>query len=468
MCSFFWKGGRVKSVSLKTHILGGRKLKKTQVFKRGLLTLAATAALGVAVLSVPTPFTGESAIAYAAEETAEVSTIEEFDAALKNPAITVINVNQSIQFKKNITDIPNRDLTINGNADKGVVINSAHNSIYGKQNKNGTNLVTITNANIVGADSDGRFFTGGAGNGPSSYGWDVLAKDVTYTGARFVHLSEGKLTFDGINNITTRAENAWVHDLEFKAGSTYNGIAANKDHGQFSAFYFNGALIKGKATGEAIIGDNANVNVKIGPQSTVNHYYPVFYDKVQKVDVGAGATFDVDAAGVAFQFIPRADYVNKVPTLNIANDSHVKFNGRGGGNYATMKLQYYGSEVNVSAGAELVVTGNSTKAVIESEYKGAVINLDAPENFEVANKKANSKLFYSTNTTINAKNIDTVSTWKQTGGEYTETSTDYTATNFSLNFGKICNSKTLSLTGDLSEEFKLEGYGKVSFVGDVW
>ncbi|MGG5341118.1 pectate lyase-like adhesive domain-containing protein [Enterococcus sp. AZ192] len=444
-------------------------MKKTQVLKKSLFALAATATLGAVVVTVPTPISGSPVVAYAAEETAEVSTIEQFEAALKNPSVTVINVNASIQFKKNITDIPNRDLTINGNADQGVVINSAHNSIYGKQNKKGTNLVTITNANIVGADSDGRFFTGGSGNGPSSYGWDVLAKDVTYTGARFVHLSEGKLTFDGTNNITTRAENAWVHDLEFKAGSTYNGIAANKDHGQFSAFYFNGALINGKATGEAIIGDNANVNVKIGPQSKVNYYYPVFYDKVQKVDVGTGATFDVDAAGVAFQFIPRADYVNKVPTLNLASRSKVKFNGRGGGNYSAMKLQYYGTEVNVDRGAELVVTGDSTKSVIESEYKGAVINLNAPKNFEVANKRANSKLFYSTNTTINGTNISRISTWGQLGGDYATPATETFrgGKEFAVNFGKICNSKTLSVTGTLTgdQEFKLENYGKLSLVG---
>ncbi|WP_086444165.1 pectate lyase-like adhesive domain-containing protein [Candidatus Enterococcus lemimoniae] len=442
-------------------------MKKTQMLKRSMLTLAATVALGAVVLSAPTLFTGESVVAYAAEETAEVSTIEEFDAALKNPVITVINVNQSIQFKKNITNIPNRDLTINGNADKGVVINSAHNSIYGKQNTKGKNTISIKNVNIVGADGDGRFFTGGSGNGPSSYGWDVFAENVTYQGARFVHLSEGKLTFAGTNNINTRAENAWVHDLEFMPGTVYNGIAANKDHGQFSAFYFNGALIKGKATGEAIIGDNAKINVKIGPQSDVNYYYPVFYDKVQKVDVGENASLDVDAAGVAFQFIPRADYVNKVPTFNLATGSSVHLNGRGGGNYATMKLQYYGSEINVANDAELVVTGNSTKAVVESEYKGAVINLDAPRNFELTNKKPNSKLFYATNTTINATDVSEISTWSQTGGNYEHAPIYLDGGNFSVNFGKICNSKTLSTTGDISPNFKLENYGKLSLVGGI-
>lgn len=442
-------------------------MKKTQVLKRSLLTLAATAALGAVVLSVPAPFSGESVVAYAAEVTSEVSTIAEFEAALKNPSVTVINVNRSIQFKRNITNIPNRDLTINGNADKGVVINSAHNSIYGKQNTRGKNVVTITNSNIVGADSDGRFFTGGAGNGPSSYGWDVLAKDVTYTGARFVHLSEGKLTFAGTNNITTRAENAWVHDLEFLPETTYNGVAANKDHGQFSAFYFNGALIRGKATGEVKIGSQANVNVKIGPQSNVNHYYPVFYDKVQKVDIDSGATLDVDAAGVAFEFIPRADYVNKFPSLNLATGAKAYFNGRGGGDYPAMNLQYYGAQVNLSRGSELVVTGNSKKGAVRSEYKGAQINLDSPRNFEIKNKKPGAQLFYSTNTTINAKNLGRWSTWSKTGGDYSTPAENTVITNnLSVNFGKICNSKTVSVTGVTYGNFQMENYGKISLKTD--
>ncbi|MBP2100536.1 pectate lyase-like adhesive domain-containing protein [Enterococcus rivorum] len=444
-------------------------MKKIKILEKGLFVIAATCALGMVALTAPLSLTEQTIIAEAAGiDTAEVSTIAEFEAALQNPSVTTINVNQSIQFRKNITNIPNRDLTINGNADKGVVINSSINSIYGKQNTKGTNTVSIKNVNIVGDDGCGRFFTGGSGNGPSSYGWDVYAENVTYKGARFVHLSEGKLTFAGTNTINTRAENAWVHDLEFLPGTVYNGIAANKDHGQFSAFYFNGALIKGKATGEVKIGDGANVNVKIGPQSKVNYYYPVFYDKVQKVDVGVGAVLDVDAAGVAFQFIPRADYINKQPSLNLAARSRVYFNGRGGGNYATMKLQYYGSTVNVDRTAELVITGDSTKAVVESEYKGAIFNLNAPKNFEIANKRPNSKLFYATNTTINAVNVSRVKTWSQVGGDYLEEPVStFTTRNFSVNFGKCVDSKTLGINGDLSPQFRMENYGKISLLGGL-
>ena len=132
-----------------------------------------------------------------------------------------------------------------------------------------------------------------------------------------------------------------------------------------------------------------------------------------------------------------------------------------------MKLQYYGSEVNVANDAELVITGNSTKAVVESEYKGAVINLDAPRNFEITNKKPNSKLFYATNTTINATDVSEVLTWSQTGGDYEYAPVYFDGGNFTVNFGKICNSKTLATTGDISPNFRLENYGKLSLVGGI-
>ncbi|MBL1229475.1 hypothetical protein IW492_09550 [Enterococcus sp. BWB1-3] len=445
-------------------------MKKARILKHGLLTLATVAAISAVTFGAApgTPLEAQTVEA-AASGTVEVSTFAQFESALKDVNTKVIIVTQSIAFNKNVTHIPNRDVEIRGRKGQGVVINSGHFSIYGKQNTKGKNTLTIKNARIIGDSGNGRFFTGGAGNGPLSYGWDVVAQNVNYDGARFVHLSEGKLTFSGTNVINTRAENAWVHDLEFEAGSTYTGIAANKDHSQFSAFYFNGSLVNCKANGEVKIGDGATVNVKIGPQSNVNYYYPVFYDKVHKVDVGVGATLDVDAAGTAFGFIPRANYVNKAPSLNLASGAKAYFNGRGGGNYPAVYFQYYGAQLNMEPDSEFVATGNSTIGTFRSEYKGAVINLNAPANFEVTNKKAGAKLFYSTDTTINATGVNDIYTWTQVGGEYLDApSSTFSGGEFAINFGKICNSKTLSVTGDLSQQFKMENYGKISLQGSLF
>lgn len=414
----------------------------------------------------------------AATNAKEVRNIAQFEEALQNASVTEISVKGNIKFTKNITNIPARDVTINGNKEDGYTIDSGRFSIYGKNsslkaaNAGENNTFSIVNADIVGAQTDGRFFTGGSGNGPSSYGWDVYAKDVKYEGARFVHLSEGKLTFDGKNEINTRAENAWVHDLEFKEGSEYNGQAAMKDHGQFSAFYFNGRLVDGEATGKVDIGRDAKVNVKISPQSDVNYYYPVFYDKVYQVNVGEDAKLDVDAAGVAFQFIPRADYKN-IPSLNLAYNSKVKFNGRGGGKYQAMKLQQYGTQINQEDSSELVIYGNSANGVIESIYEYAGFNLYQASNLDIANKKANAPLFRGDRTFIQGYGLGTIYTWNKDGGNYPNETikdefqgNDYFNTYVGLGGDAKNNDVSAEVFGsseEARENFQTVNYGRVVF-----
>ncbi|MEG0267120.1 MAG: hypothetical protein RR659_05690 [Bacilli bacterium] len=418
--------------------------------------------------------------AEAATSAKDVKDFKEFESALQNASVTEINVKGNITFKKNVTNIPARNLTINGNKEQGYIIDSGHYSIYGKNsslreaNEGKNNIFSIINANLIGNQADGRFFTGGSGNGPSSYGWDVFAKDVKYEGARFVHLSEGKLTFDGKNEIDTRAENAWVHDLEFLEGSEYNGSAAGKDHGQFSAFYFNGRLIDGKATGKVEIGGNAKVNIEISKQSDVNYYYPAFYDKVYQVNVGDRAELNVNAAGVAFQFIPRADYKN-VPSLNLGKNTSVKFNGRGGGKYQSMKIQQYGTQINQDTGSELKIYGNSNQGVVESIYEFAGFNLYGAKNLDIANKKPNSPLFRGDRTFVQGYNESQIKTWSRDGGKYPESDVkDRFSGNryFNTYVGLYGDAKDNDVSAEFfgyskeaSEKFQMADYGRVVFQG---
>lgn len=391
-----------------------------------------------------------------------VSTIAEFKAALLNANVTAIKVTKNIKFTGNITNIPNRDVVIDGSADAGVTIDSHIYSIYGKQNTKGKNVFAVQNANIIANDTSGRFFTGGSGNGPLSFGWDVNAKNVTYKGARFVHLSEGTLVFEGTNKIDTRAENAWVHDLVFKKGTVYNGTAAGK--GQYSAFYFNGKLVNGKAAGKVTIEDDATINVKISPDNDKYYFYPVFYDKVYQVNVGTGVNFNVDAAGVAFQFIPRADFPEE-PSLNIAGGSSVNLNGRGGGSYATMKLQQCGTNINLDDSAELIVTGKSKSGVIESVHQYTKFNLNAAANFEVTNTLANAPLFNGLKTEIKGVNLSEVLTWTQTGGDYSRNpdSVFGDLRVFNTRINKNANSEVQSTNATAVTDFQIANYGKVKF-----
>lgn len=455
-----------------------KKSFKKRVFTASAVGLVALGSVGGFIPA--TNLFGNVAVADAAttvpSSAVAVKTIEEFENALKNVKVKEISVQSSIKFKRNITDIPARAVTIYGNKDQGVVIDSNIYSIYGKQgNTLRKNLFSVIDANITGDDGVGRFFTGGAGNGPSSFGWDAYVKDTEYTGARFMHLSEGKLTFAGTNTISTRCENAWVHDLEFEEGSVYNGQAAMTDYGQFSAFYFNGSLIDGKCTGRVDIGDDAKVNVEISPQSNINYYYPVFYDKVYQVNVGLNAELNVDAAGVAFQFIPRGDYLN-IPSLNLSYGSKVHLNGRGGGNYATMKLQEYGTQVNLDNDSELVIDGNSSRGVVESIYEFASFNMYAAKNLEITNYMKNQNLFYGDRTFIRGVAQDHIYTWAKTG-KYTDKNymqdmapNDYVWTYVGLLGDGSDNEKSAEVharNANTSYNLNMGNYGKIRFTGNA-
>lgn len=445
-------------------------MKKNKLAMVGLCALVLSTGIG-ASMSISPETAAAAKVTSPALEVAvptsytEVNTLAEFTTALKDVKVTSIKVMSNISFKGNITDIPNRDLVIDGSADQGVVINSNKYSIYGKQNTKGINVFAIQNATITGDASVGRFFTGGAGNGPVSYGWDVNAKNITYTGARFVHLSEGTLVFDGTNKVDTRAENAWVGNLVFKTGSVYKGTAASQ--GQYSAFYFNGCLDNGKAAGKVQIEDRADVDIKISPENDKNYFYPAFYDKVYQVNVGEHAKFNVDAAGVAFQFIPRADYPEE-PSLNVASGSTVNLNGRGGGAYAAMKLQQYGTNINLDVDSELIVTGNSKHGVIESAYNFSNFNLNSVYNFEVTNRLADAPLFNASKTEIKGVNLGSVYTWNKTGETYGVANKTFNGLRtFNTSITKNSNGEVQSTSEDAVENFQIGNYGKIKFDSEI-
>ncbi|MGC6768509.1 pectate lyase-like adhesive domain-containing protein [Enterococcus sp. LJL128] len=400
---------------------------------------------------------GMSVVAEASSGEATVSTISQFETALKDASINSIVLKNSISFTKNITGIPNRDVVINGSDDNGVVIISGPYGIQAKTNYSGTNNFTIKNAEIVGHSTSGRFFE-------ATDGWNVLVEDVIYDGVRFVNVSNGNLTFSGENRITTLYENATARHLKFEADSTYTGLAATKNNYQSPAFDFNGKSVSGKAVGTIIVGKKANVNIGVG-LNTNNYSRPAFQGKVTQIDVEEDAKLNIDAAGVAFQFASRTDYATINPIFTIGEKSKVSINGQGAGNQAAMKLQSSNTSININPRGSLVVTGNSTKAVIESA-RGTQFNLLQAENFEIKNRKIGSKLFYSLNTSIKGVAMQNIEVWSQTGGDYLENSMGvFQAENYFVSFGKVYDSQMISVTGDLSQQFRPEIYGKISLKG---
>ncbi len=433
--------------------------------KTALITGVSVLTLGSQMLTLAP----KSASAAAIEETlvtniedqkvVEVGSFEEYQTALKDASVTHIVLTQSFTMEKNITSIPQRNLTIDGNADKGIVLTIDKYALYG-QNKLDENVtLSLNNLNIEGAQKDGSRFLEQVTDG-----WDVNVKDTTYTGARFLLLSNGKVTFEGNNKIDTIHENALVHEVIFKENSTYNSTAASGS--QRAAFNFNGKLNNGKADGKVVIENNAIVNIKISPDNDKYYYYPAFYDKVSQIDVKENATLNIDSAGLAIQFIPRADY-DVVPSLNIESEATVNLNGRGGGNYPTIRFGQKNSTINAAPNSTLNITGNNSKEVIETAA-GSQINLDSPKAYDIKNTNPEKPLFDSKNTSLSIKNAD-VNVWEQLGGNY-ESNALYSwksVNSLETTINDSTSSNTSSTDADLQSKFQTNEYGRIAGAGET-
>ncbi|MBC1436377.1 hypothetical protein HB848_13620 [Listeria rocourtiae] len=392
------------------------------------------------------------------KKSADVSTFEEFKQALEDVSVTYINVTKNIEFDSNIT-MPKRDVTIN--ATQGISINTGTKHIIGGKGTDVRTTLTITNANIVGADKDAsKFFDEGGANRL----WDVYAKDVNYTGSRFVTISNGTLTFDGENQVSTLAENAYVRHVVFKSGSKYSGVSSKKHN--YSAFYFNGSKVAGEKAGHVTIEENADVTIEVSPDNDKFTAYPAFFDRVYAIDVKENAKLNIDAAGPAVSHVGSGYEEN--PQLNILDGAEVDLESRSG-KKPTVEFGKEG-EINVSPNASLNIIGGShslTKTSKESVIKMSkrtAINIDSPKNFSIENKAPNSPLFNDKDTVLNIKDAD-INVWSQTGGDY-EREPD-SSWNAQYMEASISGAGTTNVTSDnslLEQQFSLEQYGKLSVV----
>ena len=459
-------------------------MKKSTLYKKSLVLLASAAVLGSTAMSVVAPVsamaeenTTQAAPVAEKEQTAaeaikvieaqlkmraatiQVSTFEELESALKYTGISDITVMRSFQFKRNISYVPIKEVTVKGD-NPYVQLYTNNYAIYGVTSKVSTGNITFSGLDIISNDSSGRLFQ-------ASAGWDVRAEDMTFTGARFVLIPQGKLTFAGTNSIKSARENAYVHDLEFEANSVYDGASSTINGYNHASFYFNGSYVNGKTTGTVDVGEEAKVTIKNSPQGVVNATYPAFYGLVQKVNVGDSAVLDIDSAGPAIMFKNYSNYADGYASMNLSENSIVNLNGRGGKNQPTMYLQTYNARINVPKNATLKVSGSSTVGVVDSRYKGAFFNLVAPKEVTFTNRLANNKLFYGTDTTINGSNMVAIHAWNQIGGAYNQNPAEiFTTAYFQTTFGKN-NSVTTNVLGDLSSQFKMQNYGQISLKGNT-
>lgn len=179
---------------------------------------------------------------------------------------------------------------------------------------------------------------------------------VYYNGECFLEVPNSVVTFSGKNTVHTSAENAWVRSIHFATNSEYTSTAATA--GEFSAFYFNGNLVGGKAIDKVKVDNQAKVDITISPSNNTEFYYPAFYNKVDRIDVKEGAILNITTAGHAIQFIPRADY-EETPSINVENKATLNLIGHGGGGYSTISFQQPGAQLNAKESSSVYIEGKA-------------------------------------------------------------------------------------------------------------
>ncbi|WP_185555556.1 immunoglobulin-like domain-containing protein [Listeria booriae] len=386
----------------------------------------------------------------------KVNTFAELKAALNDATVEHITIEADIAFSEDI-QLNWRNVTINGNADKGVIIDAKQYTIRAKQVYTDNNrTLKIENMKALGMRAaDFKFID-------ASRGWDVAFHNIDYNGSKLVKASNGTVNFDGQNKVKTLYENADVRHLVFKENSQYNGIAA--DGAKRAAFDFDGDYVDGKAIGKVRVESGADVSIVIAPQDTAGlYYFPAFDGKVYDINVAESAALKIDASGTALSFAARGAYYS-TPIVNVRKDAKVEFTSRGGGEYPAINLEE-ASVINIHPGATFAATGNSMKGVITS-VDGSRITLDNPKAYEIKNKKSHSPLFYDTKNTLFAIKEASVMTWTKTGGEYDREADNSWEKNTTTTTIEGSSSKNTESTDvDLEASFQMFQYGKISGVG---
>lgn len=382
-----------------------------------------------------------------------VSNFQEFKQAAADPSVSEINLADSISFSSNVT-LANRDVVINGQADKFFQLDTSVFTINGKAGAQTHNL-RLSNIKIISSNNklQDRPFIKAPKN------WDVYANGVNYQGPVFADVANGQLVFEQKNQLHTIFENADVQTLVFEENSQYEGIAA--DLTKSPAFKFNGNYVNGKAAGTVNVKKKAAVLLTMAPGHTGDSYYlPAFSGKYYRLNVEEQATLKVDAAGTAIKYEDQMVYQEK-PSIHVAKDAALLLNGRGGGQYPVLNLDN-ATTIDVQEGT-FKVTGTGQQGIIKTERSGTTILLNKPKEYLFMNRKSNVPIFYAAkNTVLQILNAD-ISVWDKIGGEYDVPPKDtWEATSLNTIIDGNHSIEVQSPSKELEEKFQMFEYGRIS------
>ncbi|PEA91148.1 pectate lyase-like adhesive domain-containing protein [Bacillus thuringiensis] len=332
----------------------------------------------------------------------DVTTFEEFQAAIADNTVRVINIMQSIKFKSNVYIATEKEVIINGNADKGVHIAAGEFSIFGENTKGS---LSLNNANISMDIKNSKHI------GFLNHINNVKIKDVNYTGKNAFVSQALKFLADGNNEIETEGGHILFGDypntsFTVRPGAKYKGkmghrleIGGAKKQSNASINIENNAELDLESSDNVLLLDGESSNFNVGENAVVT----LTGKRVQN--------FDWSAVEVA-----RSNVVlNQNSKFNIINSGgDAKSNG-------TALSVYHEGKVLVKAGAEFnvidrikslgsVVSGESTnpRGEIIVDHSGSLnisgnapalisgnlyVKMDAPKSYEFTNHQSGGRIW---------------------------------------------------------------------------
>ncbi|MDO0875400.1 Ig-like domain-containing protein [Carnobacterium divergens] len=375
--------------------------------------------------------------------TVEVSTAEELVAALKNVSVENIIFMRNIDLSKDVVDIPARNLKIDG---RGNTLELNNHHIKGVNNTT-PGVFSVTNLNVNAKEVDNaKLFLANGDN------WQVNIDNSNFKGKRFIVAQNSTVIFSGKNNVSTKAENAWVRHVIFANDSEYNGTAATEG-ASFSAFYFSGTDVNGSVS----INQNAKVNIDLSPDG--NNSYPVFFDKISQINIKDGSKLSIKTPGKAFKV--NGHNFNETPKINITNKAILEVNSLGLNNDAIIDINEKETVVNV-IDSTIKLEGNTKNLIDMSKF--SEFNL-IESNYDLLNHKEKGNIFFGKSSLLSFNNVS-LNAWNKTGGNY-ERSPELSYDSMVLNteMDKYTSINTTSSNAELEKIFQMDDYGRISGQG---
>ncbi|MGN1272027.1 MAG: pectate lyase-like adhesive domain-containing protein, partial [Lactobacillus sp.] len=335
----------------------------------------------------------------------DVNNATEFSNAISDSSVTIINIQNNIDFNSINTITGDRNLTINGN---GYVLNFGSNNIVMDTGGNKEQNVTLNNATVYSTNVKGAFLMTGNGkannltyNNVEAYGGTLVWSETT--GGSYNFTLEGNTnlhivnsyTYDGQNYSTNVFSMSTHHPTGYTTGVYVSGSVNVADNAIVNVTNDGAADVDFKLVGDNTrdrtstfsVGNNATLNVLTNSKNNIE----LSADKGNSFTVGDNSTVNMSAQVDNVRMNPYENH--NVATVDFAKGSNVNLTTNTGSNLRLggtdgNKVNFNGSINFTKEGGAATHTNSwddNTSSNIEVENSSTFANKNAPTTINFNN-----------------------------------------------------------------------------------